>query len=135
MLRLQDPNVEGQWFDFWVHGEKIKLKIRPSSGLIYDEIRKKYRKVKKERDPISRQMVTTETYDDDAVNLDLIDHVLENFEGFGDADGKALTPSKENKRNIMGIPPVADEQSVAEFVYEKARELAVKRADDSIKNS
>lgn len=124
IVRKPDETSEGTWFDLRFRGETIRLKIRPLTGEVLERIRKKHRKITRERDPQTRQLVKVETFDDEAITADLADYVLEDFEGIGEAPDKPLEVTKENKLLVMDIPSLDGEISIADFVFEKARELA-----------
>jgi len=134
MLRLVDPYAEGKWYKFLVRGEEIQVQVRPSTNEVYEKIRVKYKRVVKERDPNTRAMVTRYEYDDESINKELIDHVLQDFKGFGDAAGKLLEVNLQTKLAVMNLPSVGNEQSIADFVFEQARELAAEKGDAITKN-
>ena len=130
MLKLRDvASSEGVWFPLTVRGERIELKIRPLDAELTRKIRRKHRTVKKERDPQTRQLVTVEVYDEEAIAEEMIDHVLEDFRGIGDENGNPLEPTLENKRRVIDIPPVGDEVAIAEFCFQKAAELAAEKEE------
>lgn len=115
----------GVWFKFTLRGEEVEFKIRPLSPDVFDDVRRKHRIVKMERDPQTRQMVRVEHFDDEAIMNEIIDYILEDFKNFVDENGNPLPNTVEYKRLIFQIPPTADETiSVADFIFEKARELS-----------
>lgn len=133
MIIIKDisETTEGTWFDFHFRGNIAKFKIRPFSSEVYERIRKKYKKKTKQVDPNSRAMVNAEVFDEDAITDELIDYLLESFEGFGSGDGKALEVNLKNKKRIANIPTVEDHEiSVSEFIFSKARELATSIEED-----
>lgn len=125
MLKLKNvASSEGVWFSLTVRGVKIELKIRPMDAEYIRQVRKRHRTIRKERDPQTRQPVTIEVFDEEAINDELIDHVLEDFRGVGDEHGNPLEPTLEIKRKLMNLPPVGDEVAIADFCFQKAAELA-----------
>jgi len=137
MLILRE-DIEGVWITHKIRGQEIQLKIRPLTAEIGDAIRKKHKKIEYVRDPQTRQMIKTEVINQDAVFDDLVDHVLEDFKGIGIAPDQALPVTKENKKRVIFLPTLANEQPLWDFILEKANELAVIVQEDKekeIKNS
>ncbi|HQD37083.1 MAG TPA: hypothetical protein PKV92_08325 [Thermodesulfovibrio thiophilus] len=125
MIKVKKLNseTEGEWFDFNIGGEKVSFKIRPVSASVIEKIRKKYTTSKREKDATGR-LVRVDYVDNDKVTEELIDYIIEDFKGFGDDAGNPLEPTFENKKLIMEIPPLEDDISIAEFVFDKAKKLA-----------
>lgn len=137
MLR-QGNNNEGVWFNFKVRGENIKLKIKAMSTDIMTKIRNKNKITKPEINSMTRQMEKIVTFDEDAISAALIDHVLEDFKNIGNEAGEPLEPNIENKQWIMNLMPLSGELSIAEFVFEKSRELETvneEEKEEHVKNS
>jgi bifunctional DNA-binding transcriptional regulator/antitoxin component of YhaV-PrlF toxin-antitoxin module len=136
MIVLRDVSEvsEGTWFEFKVRGEDIKLKIRPYSNEVYERIRKKYKKTVKQVDPHSRAMINADVYDEEAITDELIDYLLESFEGFGSAKNQPLEINLKNKKRVVNIPTLNDyETSISDFVFSKARELSAEvESDDEV---
>ena len=129
---------EGSWFDFKTRGETIRLKIRVTDADVIAGLRKSHRRTEFARDTDTRKMVKVEVFDEDAITEALIDHVLMSFEGIGDEAGTLLSVTIENKKKVMNIPPAQGEQSIVDFVFENAREIAAAGQEDiekQIKNS
>lgn len=124
VLKEVGDNAVGEWFDFEVRGADVELQIRPLTAEILDKIRSRYKKTRREKDSETRATVTVIEYDEDKVQDDLIDYILEDFKGFGSSPKDALVVNVENKKRIMELPPVADETTIGEFVFETAREIA-----------
>lgn len=122
ILRKAGTNTPGTWFDFEMLGDTVRLKIRPLTIGIIDTINKKHKGIK---DDATRN---------EKINQDLIDYLIEDWQGFGDEDGNPLPLTPENKRAIMGIIPPEGEQSLSGFVFDKAKELAVVRQEAVEKN-
>ena len=128
-LRAVTVDTEGQWFDFTVQGETVRLKIRPLNTEMVNAIRDRYKKIKKVNG------FTMPEYDEKKIVDDMADHVLEDVEGIGDEAGKPLAVNLQNKKRVMNIPPAEGEQPISEFIYEKARELCIIREEEQEKNS
>lgn len=125
VVKTKKSEAEGVWFKFTLRGEEVEFKIRPLSPVLFEDIRKKHRIVKMEKDPQTRQLVKVEQFDEDAIMNEIIDYILEDFKGFVDETGATLPNTLENKKLIFQIPPTANEPiSVADFIFEKAKELA-----------
>ena len=123
-MLIVNTSGEGRWFKHTVRGETIELKIRPLTMEVYNSLRRKYRTTRMERDPSTRKMVKVEEYNDDLIAEDLTDYLLESFRGIGVDKETPLEVTSETKKMVMEIPPAEGEQSIADFVYEKAREIA-----------
>lgn len=125
VVKTKKADADGIWFKFTLRGEEVEFKIRPMSADILEDIRKKHRIVRMERDPQTRQTIKVEHFDEDAIMNEVIDYLLEDFKGFVDETGTPLTNTLDNKKLIFQIPPTANEPfSVADFIFEKARELS-----------
>ena len=142
MIRLSqaDDDIPGAWFDHVILGQKIRLKVRPRTVEKVQAIRLKHRTfewVKDEtlKDPKTGEalprMVKTAVYDEEAVYVDVIDWIIEDFEGFGDGEGKPLLATKENKNAVARIAPLPGELSVVEFIGKKADDLALSISEDA----
>lgn len=131
VVKTKKSEAEGVWFKFTLRGEEVEFKIRPLSADLFEDIRKKHRIVKMEKDPQTRQLVKVEQFDEDAIMNEIIDYILEDFKGFVDETGTVLANTLENKKLIFQIPSTVNEPiSVADFIFEKARELsALSEAD------
>jgi hypothetical protein len=137
MLRFTRSN-DPVWFDFETRGAKIRLAIRPADAEFIQGIREKHKRTEYVKDPDTRRMVKVDTYREDKILDELTDHLIADFEGIGDENGNPLPVTLENKKRIMNIPPIAGEQSIVDFVFEKAKEIAVVAVDavnNEIKNS
>lgn len=124
IVENKDEAVEGVWFEFELRNEIVRFKVRPLFNDVIDKLRKKNRTVKK----------GVEIFNSDAIADGLSDQVLEDFEGFGGGDGKPLEPTLANKKMIMSILPLSDEQAISEFIFDKAKELALRHEEAVIKN-
>ena len=125
LILRNNEQTEGTWFDFQIKGETIRLKIRPMTAEIFQSIRERHKKIQREKDFQTGKVVKVENYNEQAISDELIDHILEDFKGIGEAPDRPLEPTLENKKRVMSLFPVEGEQSIADFVFEKARELAV----------
>ena len=130
ILRKVTKDEEGQWFDFDIRKETIRLKIRPLSSDILEGIRNKNKKVGRELDPATRAMVKVDKYDEDKINKEIVDFILDDFEGVGSDLDTPLENTPENKEMVMEIPPVDEEISVADFVFDTAKRLAAMSEED-----
>lgn len=129
-MLLRRRTDEGQWHEITERGEKIRLKIRPLTADVIEGIRKQHERTIKERDPQTRSLISKVVAGkDEDILLDIIDHILEDFSGFGDEDGKELDVTVDNKKWVMNIPAIDNNQSIADFVFEQARELAVMKSE------
>ncbi len=124
VLRPVGENAVGEWSEFEVRGTTVELQIRPLTAEVLESIRKKYKKTRREKDRDTGNTSTVIEYDEDKVSDDLIDYVLESFKGFGSDPKTELEVTVENKKRIMELPPIADEQTISEFVFDTAREIA-----------
>lgn len=125
VVKTKKSDAEGAWFKFTLRGEEVEFKIRPLSPDLFEDIRKKHKVVKMEKDPQTRQLVKVEYFDEDAIMNEIIDYILEDFKGFVDENGAVLPNNLENKKLIFQIPSTTNEPiSIADFIFEKARELA-----------
>lgn len=131
MLIIRDINNNaGVWHTFTVRGSEVELSIRPLTAEVFERIRKKYSRTVRERDPQTRGMTNVVINDDDKINDAIIDHVLADFKGIGNEAGEALPVTIENKKKVMSIPAIGNEQSISDFVFETSRELVAESEDD-----
>jgi uncharacterized protein with NRDE domain len=126
VLRNANSDQEGEWFSLTVRGSELNLKIRPLSTELYDSIAKKYTKIVHEKDPVTRQLVKREKQDSKAIMRELVDFILEDFSGVADASSpdSPLEVNVDNKMRLIQLPPLEDEVSIADFIFEKAKYLA-----------
>jgi hypothetical protein len=112
---------EGKWFDFCIDGIEgsIGLKIRPYDMNLNIALNEKHAVSCKKK-----------TYKVKGINWDnlipeYIDHTLEDFSGIeGPEDNKPLEVNLENKKKVFNLPLTCRGQSIADFIFEKAAELA-----------
>lgn len=131
MLIIRDiNNNNGVWHTFKVRGSDVELSVRPLTAEVFEKIRKKHSRSIRERDPQTRSMVSVVVNDDDAINDAIIDHVLADFKGIGNESGEALAVNLENKKKVMSIPAIGNEQSISDFVFETSRELVAESEED-----
>lgn len=125
VVKTKRADAEGVWFKFTLRGEEVEFKIRPLAPDLFEDIRKRHRIVKMEKDPQTRQLTKVEQFDEDAIMNEVVDYILEDFKGFVDETGAILPTTLENKKLIFQIPATVNEPiSVADFLFEKAKELS-----------
>lgn len=130
MLLLRKNSEEGVWIKHIYRGAEIELKIRPADPEVADKLNKKYSKVEFVNDPNSRQMVKVKTLDNEPYVKDMADFIIEDFRGIGYSATELLPVTKENKMLIVMLAPLKGEQSLWDFVIEKANELMT-QADET----
>jgi hypothetical protein len=120
-------SVPGVWKDHTILGQKIRLRIRPRTTEVVHAIREKHKTmewVEDETGPVPR-MAKLPVFDEDAIIEDVIDHMIEDFSGFGDNDRKPLPATKKTKNDICRIIPLDGETSILAFVLDEANKLAI----------
>ena len=132
MLLLADETkqTDGEWFDFKIRGQKIRLRIRPSFTSKIKELREKHKTVRNQRDRSGQMQKITE-YNEEGVTDNMVDYILAGFEGIGQTGSdKPLENTIENKKRVMEIPTPEGDQGVADFVYETSRAMVIASEDD-----
>lgn len=131
VLTRPTEDTEGKWFDFDIRGVVIKLKVRALSSEIMKTIRKRHKKTKMKKDPASRQLTQVDIFDEEKISDDIIDHILESFEGvqiLEEIEGEDTPVDMEvnlvNKKLLANTPSVDDNPSVSDFLFDTAKELA-----------
>jgi hypothetical protein len=118
-------SIEGSWFEFKTReGVIIQLKIRP---LFLDiasiiEARHKTSHLKKRAAKLSKKT----KIDFQTLTSELIDYLLEDFNGIGSSFDTPLEPTAESKMQVLFIKGVTD------FIMGKATELAEERIKEVI---
>ena len=131
VLTRPTEDTEGKWFDFDIRGVVIRLKVRALSSEIMKTIRKRHKKTKMKKDPSTRQLAHVDIFDEEKISDDIIDHVLESFEGvqaIEEIDGVDTPVDLEvnltNKKLLANTPSIDDNPSVSDFLFDTAKELA-----------
>ena len=83
------------------------------------------------KDPSTRQLAHVDIFDEEKISDDIIDHVLESFEGvqaIEEIDGVDTPVDLEvnltNKKLLANTPSIDDNPSVSDFLFDTAKELA-----------
>ncbi len=116
--------TEGVWKEY---EDGVKIKIRPWTPAKYNELRKKHTKYQR----IMGQRV--EEVDEEALNNDMIDYIIEDWEGIGLANGEPAPCTREMKLKLVN-----NFVDIGVFIVRTAGELGeelAKKKEEERKNS
>jgi hypothetical protein len=124
MLVLNDQN-EGIWVDHTYRGASIRLQIRPRDADVVASINKKHTKFEYRINPQTKQSEKVPVYDATSAAEDILDYLLQGFEGVELGPGKPLEVSKKSKIRLAFLPPDQGEELLFDFITSKAKEFEV----------
>lgn len=121
--RIDDD--EGKWF---LYMPGVEIKVRPLTGSVVKELRKRCSTTKMEINPRTRKQEAVEVIDEAALEEALVSYLVEDFKGFGDERGNPLEINESNKALI------ANNLTLRDFIWSSAQSLDIVSEEQS-KNS
>ena len=122
MLKINTKNSqEGKFF---AYTKGVEFKIRPLTGQVLRELRKKVTTTRMEADPTTRKMVAVEDVDNDKLDELIADYMLEDWKGIGDEAGVPLPVCLESKKSILNQIPLR------EFIWSAAQALDIEQEQE-----